>query len=71
MATWIAWNLPMPKPRPPTPAEIKALRAAGGLTQALAAAKLDLSAKSWQAYELGTRNMRRRDFDLFRSKIGI
>ena len=61
----------MPKPLPPTPAEIKALRLASGLTQALAAAKIDLSAKAWQAYELGTRNMRRRDFDLFRARIGI
>ena len=61
----------MPKPLPPTPAEIKALRAASGLTQALAAAKIDLSAKAWQAYELGARNMRRRDFNLFRSRIGM
>ena len=61
----------MPKPLPPTPTEIKALRTASGLTQALAAARLDLSAKTWQAYELGARNMRRRDFDLFRSRLGI
>jgi DNA-binding XRE family transcriptional regulator len=61
----------MPKSLPPTPAEIKALRAASGLTQALAAAKIDLSAKAWQAYELGARNMRRRDFNLFRSRIGM
>jgi transcriptional regulator with XRE-family HTH domain len=61
----------MPKPLPPTKEEIRAVRAAAGLTQAIAAAQLDLSAKTWQAYELGKRNMRRRDFDLFRLRVGL
>ena len=63
--------LTMIKPLPPTPAEIKAARAAAGLTQALAAVELNLHVRTWQAYEQGLHRMRRRDFDLFRARVGI
>ena len=61
----------MPKPLPPTPAEIKAIRGAAGLTQAQAADLLGLHVRTWQAYEQDLHRMRRRDFDLFRSRVGI
>lgn len=61
----------MPKPLPPTPAEIKAVRAAAGLTQAQAAALLGLHIRTWQAYEQKLHFMRWRDLNLFTALVGI
>jgi DNA-binding transcriptional regulator YiaG len=47
------------------PADIRAIRKRAKLTRADAAARVGVSARTWQAWELGERNMRRFLYDVF------
>lgn len=55
--------------RNPTPDEVRAMRAAAGLTQAAAAALLYSSERAWQDWEGGQRRMHPAFVELFRIRI--
>lgn len=59
----------------PTPAEVRAERAAAGLTQVEAAALVHATLKTWQGWEAGTapsaRAMHPGLWELFRIKLAI
>ena len=52
----------------PSPAEIKAARAAAGLTQRECAALLHTSLRSWAQWEYGERRMHPAFWELFKKK---
>lgn len=54
----------------PAPEEVKAARAAAGLTQTQAGAVVYSSIKAWQTWEDGTRRMHPAIFELFVIKTG-
>lgn len=59
------------KRTPPTPAEVAEARKAAGLTQAQAAALVDLGAPTrWGEYECGRRKMQVYRWELFTIKTG-
>lgn len=53
----------------PTPAEIKAMRKAAGLTQTEAGAKVYTELKTWQDWEYGRYKMHPAFWELFQEKI--
>lgn len=53
----------------PTPAEVRAARAAAGLTQTEAGAVIYCSLRGWQDWESGARRMHPAFFELFRRKV--
>ena len=57
------------KPAPATPAEIRALREAAGLSQAQAAALVCRPQQRWAEWEAGRRNIQRDAWELFLIKI--
>lgn len=52
----------------PDPADIRAARIASGLTQEQAGAMIGASRRTWQNWELGTRNMPTAKWELFQIK---
>lgn len=54
----------------PTPEQIRAARAASGLSRAAAAGLIYASLSSWEAWESGTRSMHPGLFELFLIKTG-
>lgn len=54
----------------PTPAAIRAARAAAGLTQTQAAALIYCTLRGWQDWEAGKRAMHPAFFELFLLKVG-
>ena len=54
----------------PEPDDIRAARAAAGLTQTEAGAVVDASLRTWQQWEAGDRKMHTGLFELFKLKTG-
>jgi len=54
----------------PTPAAIRAAREAAGLTQAQAAFRVHVDARSWRKWENGERAMHNAFWELFQLKTG-
>ena len=54
----------------PTPAELRAIRARLGLTQARAAELASVSTRAWIKYESGERSIPRPTWELFRIRAG-
>ncbi len=55
---------------PPEPDDIRAARAAAGLTQTEAGAVVHASLRTWQQWEAGDRKMHPGLFELFKLKTG-
>ena len=56
--------------KPPSIAAVIIARANSGLTQEAAARQIYVTARSWQHYEAGTREMSAASFELFQLKAG-
>lgn len=57
------------RPASPSPADIRAARAAAGLTQTEAARLIHSTLRAWQEWEAGNRQMHPGLWELFRLKV--
>lgn len=57
------------RPASPSPADIRAARAAAGLTQTEAARVIHSTLRAWQEWEAGNRQMHPGLWELFRLKV--